>query len=153
MSWYRVFASHGPGHQSSSEFFQFAAKKLSAQGQKDLWHELFDGDSYDWLVGGVEHLNGLPEHVLASKKSDCSDSIKHANAMLAELRNTRSIPVIKTSWVFPYSADKSKRFQAQLYSESNLPDSVVAFSEDRDKAALKLIRKLKGKKKDYFVTR
>jgi hypothetical protein len=95
MPWYRIYASHGPGHQSSTEFYRYYSAVLDTkQKRKDAWDEAFDDGRYDWPIGDVELCERLPQHIHDEKVTGFESSIRHAYNMLEVLRKTDTKPVI-----------------------------------------------------------
>ena len=92
MPWYHFQASHGPGHQSSDERYQYFDKSLTKAEEK-MWFEEYFAD-LDWPTGGVEMVESIPEHILASKIASCKNSIKYNRDLLKVLAKTESKSVI-----------------------------------------------------------
>lgn len=117
MPWYRIFASHGPGHQSSSEHYRWFDKELDEQGRKDAWDEIFANERYDWPIGNVDKVKGLPAHILDGKLSNCRSEIEHAKKMIDVLQNTAIIPVIAVRLEFDHSSGKPESYYvARFYA-------------------------------------
>lgn len=94
MPWYRIYANHGPGHQSSTEFYRWFEKPLATkESRKDAWEGIFDDGRYDWPIGDVERVDRLPQHIYDEKVSGYWNSINHAKRMLTVLTNTKTMPV------------------------------------------------------------
>lgn len=138
MPWYRIFASHGPGHQSSSEHYRWFEKELDKQGKEDAWEEIFANERYDWPIGDVEQVRGLPAHILEGKMSGCRSEIAHASKMLGVLQNTPIIPVIAVRLEFDHSSGKPESFyEARFY----LPEAEGrGRGKTRELAARNLVR-------------
>lgn len=62
--WYRFYANHGPGHQSSSEFYKWLENGTDEEMQ-ECWEYFFG--SYEWPVGGWERVEKLPKDVVRTK--------------------------------------------------------------------------------------
>lgn len=150
MPWYRIFASFGPGHQSSSEHYRFFEKPLDRAGKKDAWEELFDDGRHDWPIGDVELVDSLPQHIHEGKVESAHASIRSANKMLEILTKTKIKPVIAV------------RYEVTLRKPGEKPDTgyqarildghvLGPMKPTRDKAVNALLRKLKAKKADYAV--
>lgn len=54
MVWYKIEASHGPGHQSHSVYYQWKDKELDKEQLEDIFDDYF-GDT-DWPIGSVKKL-------------------------------------------------------------------------------------------------
>ena len=95
MPWYRIFANHGPGHQSSTEVYHFFEKPLNTKERRDdAWEEVFGYGEYDDPSGGVELCDKLPQHIHDSKIKSLQSEIEHAHKMLDVLKSTPTKPVI-----------------------------------------------------------
>jgi hypothetical protein len=100
MPWYRIFANHGPGHQSSTEFYRWYEEALATKQQReDAWEEAFGDGRYDWPIGDVELCDRLPHHIREQKIEGCRNTIEHARKMLNVLGNTLTKPVIAVKLV------------------------------------------------------
>jgi hypothetical protein len=118
MPWYRIYASHGPGHQSSSEYYRYFAKSLDKAGKKDAWDEIFDDGRHDWPIGDVELCERLPQNVYDEKIAGFQSSIEYANRMLEVMRKTDTKPVIAVRLEFkPTPTGQQTGFQARLLAE------------------------------------
>lgn len=98
MPWYRIFANHGPGHQSSSEFYSFFEEPLTTkESRESAWQDAFD--RYDDAIGDVELVDKLPHHIREQKIEHCRAIIDHTRKMLSVLGNTLTKPVIAVKLV------------------------------------------------------
>jgi hypothetical protein len=143
MPWYRIYADHGPGHQSSTEFYRWYSNPLDTkQKRKDAWEEWFDGScgQYDYPIGDVELVDRLPQHVYDEKVKAAHDAVSHAHSMMDILRKTQTKPVIavrlETFWAVskatnPRTAGMVTGFQARLLAE---PTVVGPLKKKRDEA-------------------
>jgi len=139
MPWYRIHANHGPGHQSHMEFFDWFDKPLDKKGRKAAWDNRFDTGRYDWPIGGVELMKGLPANVLEDKIAGAENSIKHCTRLLGILRErTASIPVILVQYNFDAlrANDQKRSFTARLWSDRTL----LANGPSRKQAVANLVR-------------
>jgi hypothetical protein len=146
MPWYRIFADHGPGHQSSTEFYRFYSAPLDTkQKRRDVWEEVFDDGRYDYPIGDVELCEKLPQHIYDEKVSGFHSSIEYATKMLDVMRKTETKPVIavrlETFWAVskacnPRTAGMVTGFQARLLAE---PTVVGPMKPKRDEAVNALL--------------
>ena len=65
MPWYRIYASHGPGHQSNYEDYSYFERPLTTDAKRRVWEG--HAQSLDCATGGVELARGLPAHILENK--------------------------------------------------------------------------------------
>jgi len=146
MPWYRIFANHGPGHQSSDEKFRYFDHVLTAKQRKEEWEEIF-AYNYNYPIGDVELLKGLPEHILTNKIQASKDGIDANKRMLLILAETQSIPVI--AYKLDFDAMRVQGMNPTIYTARRLSDpSVTARGATKDKAVASLLRALRksGKK-------
>jgi hypothetical protein len=85
MPWYKVFADHGPGHQSHTEFYTFERETLKEDSREALWQDHFDTGRYEWPIGGVKLVKKLPEQIRVSKLASYESKLKHDRFMLQVL--------------------------------------------------------------------
>ena len=163
MPWYRIFASYGPGHQSSDEHFRWYEKTLDTPAAQEAWREIFEDGHYDWPVGGAELLAKLPQHIHDEKVNDFESSIDHAYKMLRVLRDTPTLPVICVRLEFT-KTNKKTGYQARLMAEPNVlgpikntrDEAVDALLEKFRREGRKVRREKKGairysRRRDYAV--
>jgi hypothetical protein len=134
MPWYRIYANHGPGHQSSTEFYRWYEKPLDTKDKrKEAWEEEF-AYNYDWPIGDVELCDKLPQHIHDNKIKGFQSDIEHAHRMLDVLRGTPTKPVICVRFVVKPGLPGKKPtmgFQACLMSE---PDVLGPMRPGKDEA-------------------
>lgn len=91
MPWYHIYADHGPGHQSHTQFYQWYDEKLSRQEARDQFEAIFADKR--WPVGHVTLLQKLPIDVLISKRQELVRQLRatkqHTKKMLKILDETR----------------------------------------------------------------
>ena len=157
MPWYRIFANHGPGHQSSSEHYRFFAEPLRTKEQKkEAWEEIFASYDYDWPIGDVELVEKLPQHIHDQQVESFKRAVEHGHRMLDILANTKTKPVIavrmETEVIGINTVNGGNRvktaYQARLLADEKVKGKL---KPTREKAAAALIRQLKGRKADYAV--
>jgi len=159
MPWYRIYANHGPGHQSSSEHYRFFEKPLDKAGKKEAWHEIYDDGRHDWPIGDVELVDALPQHIHDSKVASTQASIQSANKMLKILSETKTKPVIAVRYEVTLREPGKKPETG--YQARTLNGSIIgAMKSTRDGAVRSLVAKLhvteggktrKARKSDYAV--
>jgi hypothetical protein len=158
MPWYRIFANHGPGHQSSTEFYRWNDEPLTTKQQReDAWQEAFE--RYDDAIGDVELCDRLPHHIREQKIEGCRNTIEHARKMLNILGNTLTKPVIAVKLVTePAGIDTVKGvnrfntgFRARLLSEPSVEGPMRDKRDDAVDALLQRFRrenrKIRGARK------
>lgn len=134
MPWYRIFASHGPGHQSSTEFYRWYEQSLDTEEKKKAaWEAEFDnGHYFDWPIGDVELCGGLPQNIFEEKVEGFKSKIQYANRMLEVLRTTKVKPVIAVRFeIKPNGGKPITGHQARLLAE---PTVVGPMKPSRDEA-------------------
>jgi hypothetical protein len=124
MPWYRIFANHGPGHQSTTEYYHWHDKPLvTKEDRKEAWESVFDDPRYDWPIGDVELCERLPQHILDEKIVGFESSIDRAYKMLTVLRETPTKPVICVRYEINSDAPDSaitSGYQARLMNEPSV---------------------------------
>lgn len=88
--WYKVFARHGPGHQSSHTFYVPENHKLSRRELRDLWENTFD--SYEYPIGNARSVKRLPSKELLYKIQSARGSIGWNRQVLANLLEMAAKP-------------------------------------------------------------
>jgi hypothetical protein len=88
MPWYKIFARHGPGHQSNSTFYEWRDRLLDRSGRKALWQDYFANYEYDYPIGQVRLIAKLPEDIHRSKIIGCKANINHSRKLLSVLKRT-----------------------------------------------------------------
>ena len=83
MSWYRIEADYGPGHQSHSGEYQWFDRKLTRAEKQEVFEETFKG--HDWPVGSVSVVSKLPKKVVEEKILQYKRTIEQATKMLTVL--------------------------------------------------------------------
>lgn len=125
MPWYFVYANHGGGHMSHTEFYHWEDKKLSKQELENLWHEYFDryDREYTWPIGAVRLLKKLPIDVKKfriesdkQKLQSVQRSIRHELAVLDQTPTSACVHSRTRSM----RAEEISPFTAK-HSEHNLP--------------------------------
>lgn len=111
MPWYHIYASHGPGHQSSSGYYRWYDEKLSPDEEKEIFEDLFRG--CDWPIGKVVLLKALPVDIKQSKIAEFTvrkkEVVEQCDKLLKILAVTpaKGCAHIRTKWdngkVFPLS--------------------------------------------------
>lgn len=150
MPWYRAFASHGPGHQSSTEFYRFYFDALDTkQKRKDAWDDAFDNGSYDCPCGDVELCEKLPQNVYDEKLAGFRSSIDYAHRMLEVMRNTPTKPVIAVRLETKVAVSKPGNptrawvtgYQARLFAEPSVSGPLKPKREEAVNALLSMFRR------------
>jgi hypothetical protein len=147
MPWYRIFASHGPGHQSSDEFYRWYETPLDTkEDKKNAWDVAFE--SYDNATGDIELCDRLPHHIREEKIEDCRATIEHARRMLTVLGGTLTKPVIcvrleivprKPSEKMDTGRDMG--YQARLMAEPNVLGPIKPKKDEAVDALLSVFRR------------
>jgi len=94
MAWYRFIASHGPGHQSHSEEYQWLdnealGEEINDKLLKELWDDWTEG--YEWPIGKVELVDKLPEKAKQGLISKYKYEIEDAKEMLKIIINDQEL--------------------------------------------------------------
>lgn len=145
MPWYRIYAHHGPGHQSNAEFYDFYEAKLNPGERQEAWRRRFEfNGNFDSPVGGVKLMKGLPAHILGYKIADTRYALRANATLLKVLKTTPAIPVIAVRLKF----DAGKvSFAARLLSDP----TVEIRGKTRTRAVRNLIDSLnKGNPRKVF---
>jgi hypothetical protein len=88
MPWYKLRATHGPGHQSTHEEYFYTITKLTKEFKQDEWIERTE--HLDYPIGDIKEIKFLPEDIKLQKIERCLAKIKAMNDMLKILENTPS---------------------------------------------------------------
>jgi len=92
MPWYLAYAYHGPGHQSQTTEHRWSENELSEEDKASLWDEVFGcGSDYDWPIGGVAKLDGLPKNIREVKIQETMFEIEELSSLLSTLKSTPEI--------------------------------------------------------------
>jgi hypothetical protein len=146
MPWYRIFANHGPGHQSSTEFYCWYEKPLDTkEKRKEAWETAFDDVRYDWPIGDVELVDKLPQHIHDEKIASFQLDIAHAYKMLGVLKDTLTKPVICVR--FEVVPGGENGYQARLMDK---PDVVGPIKPKRDEAVDALLAVFRRENRKVF---
>jgi hypothetical protein len=142
MPWYRIYASHGPGHQSNYEDYFYFERPLTKAAKQLVWEG--HAQPLNWPVGGVERVKGLPAHILESKIVGAEAAIREHTALLEVLKkHTPSIPVIAVRLAPDGVWKAGKRDQKMPFSARLLSDPAIeVYGATRDKAVNLLVRSL-----------
>jgi len=146
MPWYRIFANHGPGHQSSTEFYCWYEKALDTkESRKDAWEESFE--RYDDAIGDVELVDRLPHHIREQKIEHCRAIIDHTRKMLSVLGNTLTKPVICVRFeiITHPSNPPVTGYQARLMEEPNVRGPLKPKKDAAVDALLQMFRRENAK--------
>ena len=92
MPWYRIYANHGPGHQSSSEVYRWVEKPLSNEQRGEVWDN--EMGTLDDPIGKVVEVKSIPEHIFEHKVSAAENAIRFNQRLLEVLKDTPTQPVI-----------------------------------------------------------
>lgn len=86
MPWYYCYASHGPGHQSSSERIEYSDQKLSREEKEYLFNDLFG--ECDYPIGDIRLVNSLTRAEWDHMKNTYETRIRFGQKMLKVLEKT-----------------------------------------------------------------
>lgn len=87
--WYKVFARHGPGHQSSHTFYIPEDHKLSRREMRDLWESTFH--DYEYPIGNARSVKRLPSFEIGYKIADAKSHLKWNRLLLTNLMKMRTV--------------------------------------------------------------
>lgn len=94
MPWYRVYADHGPGHQSHTESYIYRNKPLTKEERESEWEQLVYDRHLNDAIGKVDLVKRVPEHILAEKIESARSLAKYYKWMLKVYATTESCPTI-----------------------------------------------------------
>lgn len=148
MPWYRIFAKHGPGHQSFTEVYRFFEKKMLREEKKEAWDTVFDY-GFEYPIGNVQLVKALPQHIYDRQVESAKYDLSHAKRMLNILANTDVKPVIVVKRVIEKTGSQPLiQYQAQLMKDESVKGKM---KPTRERAANALIRQLKAKKSEFAI--
>src|SRR5271157_2547413 len=143
MPWYRIYAMHGPGHQSDSEFFRWYDAPLTAGDKSDVFSDVFD--HYDDAIGDVELVAKLPQHIHDEKVSAAEASIQYGYKILGVLAKTETKPVIAVRYEIIAATKQGEKpttgHQARLLAE---PTVIGHLKPTRDQAVNSLLNVIRA---------
>lgn len=80
--WLKIYAMHGPGHQSETEEYVWREKKPSPNERQEMFENMAERHYLNNASGKVTLVKVLPEKVRQEKIRYCKLSIEHDMKML-----------------------------------------------------------------------
>lgn len=85
MAWYKLHASHGPGHQSSDEEYRWYDGKMDEALKREIWEDWCADLRLDWPIGDMKLVRKLPQEVRERKIEQYRWTMENAKEMLSVL--------------------------------------------------------------------
>ena len=79
-SWYKIYADHGPGHQSHTTYYKWFDEPLTKDDRQFEFDDHFK--ETHWPIGYVKKIKRLPSNIRESKIEDWTEKLQKAEKML-----------------------------------------------------------------------
>lgn len=86
MPWYKIYASHGAGHQGYDEEYEYSKERLDKPEKELLWNAFVQKGGWFNCSGDVKYVRKLPEEIRLKKIKQYKDEISGCKRMLLVLR-------------------------------------------------------------------
>lgn len=116
MPWYRLKVDHGPGHQTSTERYEWSDEVLTKDGKEEMFNSLCNCMEYP--IGKITLVKKLPEKVKTDQISLHKCRISYARKMLKVLKQTE-VRKTKRSIMKRKEYLSTVKFKAEMRRKSN----------------------------------
>lgn len=121
MGWVQIHISHGPGHQSSTDYYRYfnAFKGMSIKDQvEEFAEEMVNCNYMDWPCMEWKSIRKLPASIHKDRMEDLRHTVKSAKASLELLKKTPILmvdPIIRKETI---RKRKHERLMKKIYAEN-----------------------------------